>query len=135
MSNDKPAALVTGAATGIGRSAAVALARNGYDVAVNFSRSADAARITARACEAAGARALLYRADVSDDAAVRAMMAATEQEFGRLDVLINNAGTTVDVDEFQPLDGRGLQHVQRQKADAAAEVGAVSLKLRQARGE
>jgi len=98
MSNDKPAALVTGAATGIGRSAAVALAQNGYDVAVNFSRSEDAARITARACEAAGARALLYRADVSDDAAVRAMLAATEQEFGRLDVLINNAGTTVDVD-------------------------------------
>ena len=59
MSNDKPAALVTGAATGIGRSAAVALAQNGYDVAVDFSRSEDAARITARTCEAAGARAAL----------------------------------------------------------------------------
>jgi 3-oxoacyl-[acyl-carrier protein] reductase len=98
MKSEKPAALVTGAATGIGRSAAVALAKNGYDVVINFSRSKDAARITARDAEAAGARALVYRCDVSDDACVRAMVAATEKEFGRLDALINNAGTTVDVE-------------------------------------
>lgn len=97
MTSDKPAALVTGAATGIGRSAAVALAKNGYNVAVNYSRSEDAAKITAREVEAAGAKALLYRSDVSDDAAVRAMMTAVGKEFGRLDVLINNAGTTVDI--------------------------------------
>ena len=98
MKSEKPAALVTGAATGIGRSAAVVLAKNGYDVVINFSRSEDAAKITAREAEAAGARTLLYRCDVSDDACVRAMLAATEKEFGRLDVLINNAGTTVDVE-------------------------------------
>ena len=98
MSSDKPAALVTGAATGIGRSAAIALAQHGYDVVVNYSRSEDAAKITAREAEAAGARVILYRADVSDDAGVRAMLAATEKEFGRLDVMINNAGTTVDVE-------------------------------------
>ena len=98
MNSDKPAALVTGAATGIGRSAAIALAKHGYDVVVNYSRSEDAAKFTAREAEAAGARTLLYRADVSDDASVRAMLAATEKEFGRLDVLINNAGTTVDVE-------------------------------------
>jgi len=96
--NDKPGALVTGAATGIGRSAAVALARHGYDVVINYSRSEDAAKETARQTEAAGARTLLYRADVSDDTNVRAMLAATEKEFGRLDALINNAGTTVDVE-------------------------------------
>ena len=67
--------------------------KNGYDVVVNYSRSEEAAKITAGS-EAAGARAMLQRADVSDDAAVRAMLAATEKEFGRLDVLINNAGTT-----------------------------------------
>jgi 3-oxoacyl-[acyl-carrier protein] reductase len=98
MNSNKPAALVTGAATGIGRSAAIALAKHGYDVVVNYSRSEDAAKFTAREAEAAGARALLYRADVSDDASVRAMLAAAEKEFGRLDVLINNAGTTVDVE-------------------------------------
>jgi 3-oxoacyl-[acyl-carrier protein] reductase len=94
----RPAALITGAATGIGRSAAVALAKNGYDVVVNFSRSKAAAEITASACEAAGARVLLYRCDVSDDHAVSGMLAATAKEFGRLDVLVNNAGTTVDVE-------------------------------------
>ncbi|HEX2227393.1 MAG TPA: SDR family oxidoreductase [Candidatus Binatia bacterium] len=94
----KPVALVTGAATGIGRSAAIALAKNGYDIVVNFSRSEEAAKTTARECAAAGARPLLYRCDVSDDTGVRAMLAATEKEFGRLDVLVNNAGTTVDVE-------------------------------------
>lgn len=98
MHSDKPVALVTGAATGIGRAAAIALAKNGYDVVVNYSRSEDAARFTAQQAEAAGARTLIYRCDVSDDAAVRAMVAATEKEFGRLDALLNNAGTTVDVE-------------------------------------
>ena len=78
MSNEKPVALVTGSATGIGRSAAVALAKNGYDIIVNFSRSEDAAKVTARTAEAAGARTLLFRCDVSDDAGVRGMLAATE---------------------------------------------------------
>jgi 3-oxoacyl-[acyl-carrier protein] reductase len=98
MSSDRPTALVTGASTGIGRSAAIALAKNGYDVVINFSRSEDAAKITARDAHAAGAQTLLFRCDVSDDADVRAMIVAVEKEFGRLDVLINNAGTTVDVE-------------------------------------
>jgi 3-oxoacyl-[acyl-carrier protein] reductase len=97
-SSTKPVALVTGAAAGIGRSAAIALAKNGYDVVINYSRSEDAARITARDAETAGAKTLLHRCDVSDDVGVRAMLAATEKEFGRLDVLINNAGTTVNVE-------------------------------------
>jgi 3-oxoacyl-[acyl-carrier protein] reductase len=91
-------ALVTGAATGIGRSVAVALAKNAHDVVINYSKSEDAAKITARDAAAAGAKTLLYRCDVSDDAGVRAMLAATGKEFGRLDVLINNAGATVDVE-------------------------------------
>lgn len=113
MTSDKPAALVTGAASGIGRSAAVALAKNGYDVVVNYSRSEEAAKITAQQAEAAGARTLVYRCDVSDDAGVRAMVAATEKEFGRLDVLINNAGTTVDVEpkNFEEMTVEGWNRV------------------------
>jgi len=113
MTSDKPAALVTGAASGIGRSAAVALAKNGYDVVVNYSRSEEAAKITAQQAEAAGARTLLYRCDVSDDAGVHAMLAATEKEFGRLDVLINNAGTTVDVEpkNFEEMTVEGWNRV------------------------
>jgi 3-oxoacyl-[acyl-carrier protein] reductase len=104
MNSDKPAALVTGAATGIGRSAALALARNGYNVVINFSRSEEAAKTAARDVEAVGAQTLLYRCDVSDDACVRAMLKAAEKKFGRLDVLINNAGTTIEV-EPKNLDG------------------------------
>ena len=112
MNNEKPTALVTGASTGIGRRAAVALAKNGYDVVINYSRSEEAAKITAREAQAAGARALLQRCDVSDDAGVRAMVAATEKEFGRLDVLINNAGTTVDV-EPKNLEGMKIEEWNR----------------------
>jgi 3-oxoacyl-[acyl-carrier protein] reductase len=86
--------LITGAATGIGRSALLALARAGYDVALNYSSSEAAARETAADAEKLGARTLLVRCDVSDEAAVRAMLKKVEEAFGRLDVLINNAGTT-----------------------------------------
>lgn len=108
MSSKRAVGLVTGAATGIGRSVAVALAKNGYDVVVNYSRSEAAAKDTARDAEAAGARALIYHCDVSDEAGVCAMLEATKEEFGRLDVLINNAGTTVDI-EPKNLDGMKVE--------------------------
>src|SRR5579871_5793742 len=97
MTQSKPAALVTGAATGIGRAAAVALAEAGYDVAINYSRSEDAARATAAQAEAKGAKTLLVKCDVSDDGCVRRMVSAVEKEFGRLDALANNAGITSNV--------------------------------------
>jgi 3-oxoacyl-[acyl-carrier protein] reductase len=86
--------LVTGAATGIGRSAVLALARAGYDVALNYASSEKAARETASEAQKLGARTLLVRCDVSDEAGVRAMLVKVKEEFGRLDVLVNNAGTT-----------------------------------------
>ena len=107
-SSNRPVALVTGAATGIGRAAALALARAGHDVIVNYSRSEAAARETAAGAEAAGARTLLYQCDVSDDASVRAMLAACREQFGRLDVLVNNAGTTVPVPP-QDLDALSVE--------------------------
>ena len=87
-------ALVTGAATGIGRAAVLALARAGYDVAVNYSSSEKAARETAATAEKLGAQALVLKCDVSEEAGVRAMVDAIGARFGRLDVLINNAGVT-----------------------------------------
>jgi 3-oxoacyl-[acyl-carrier protein] reductase len=92
----KKSALVTGAATGIGRAAVLALARAGYDVALNYSSSEAAARETAAEAHKAGARTLLVRCDVSDEPGVRAMLAEVEKAFGRLDVLVNNAGTTAN---------------------------------------
>jgi len=90
----RKAALVTGGATGIGRSAVLALARAGFDVAVNYSSSETAARETAAEAAKLGAGTLLVRCDVSDEKGVRAMLRAVEEKFQRLDVLVNNAGTT-----------------------------------------
>jgi 3-oxoacyl-[acyl-carrier protein] reductase len=101
----RKAALVTGAATGIGRSAVLALARAGFDVALNYSSSEAAARETAAAAEKLGARTLLVRCDVSDEAGVRAMLVSVEKEFQRLDVLVNNAGTTAS---WKPKDLESL---------------------------
>ena len=90
----KRAALVTGAASGIGRTAVLALARAGYDVAINYSRSDAAAKAVSDEVKKGGAKALLLRCDVADEPGVRAMLKSVEDQFGRLDVLINNAGTT-----------------------------------------
>jgi 3-oxoacyl-[acyl-carrier protein] reductase len=89
------AALVTGAARGIGRSTALELARHGYDVAVNYSRSREAAQSVADELTALGVRSLVVQADVADEGQVAAMVSRVGDEFGRLDALVNNAGTTV----------------------------------------
>jgi 3-oxoacyl-[acyl-carrier protein] reductase len=111
-SGPKKAALVTGAATGIGRAAAVALAAAGFDVAINYSKSEAEARKTAELAQAHGARTLLHACDVSDDAGVRRMLAAVEAEFGRLDALVNNAGTTTNVPP-KDLDGLSVEEWDR----------------------
>jgi 3-oxoacyl-[acyl-carrier protein] reductase len=94
MTQDRPAALVTGSAAGIGRAAALRLARAGYDVAINYSRSEDAARKTLAELESLGGHHLALRADVSDEAAVTSLVATMSEVYGRLDALVNNAGMT-----------------------------------------
>lgn len=94
MKLEGKAAIVTGSATGIGRATALALAQRGCNVVINYTRSRTEAEETVRDVQAAGVKALLFRADVSEDAAVRRMVQACESEFGRLDVLVNAAGTT-----------------------------------------
>ncbi len=88
-------AVVTGGGTGIGRAVCLDLARAGAKaVVVNFARSqAEAERTVAEVGEV-GAEAWAYRCDVADDAACRQMVTDVVERFGRLDVLVNNAGTT-----------------------------------------
>ena len=97
-------ALVTGSATGIGRATVLALARLGAAVVVNYTKSEPEARETIAAIEELGRRALLVKADVSDDRQARALVERTVGAFGRLDVLVNNAGATTFVD-FHDLEG------------------------------
>lgn len=88
------AAIVTGGGTGVGSATARALAERGCAVLVNYSRSAAGAEKTAAACQAHGVKSLPFRCDVSLDAECRAMAGAALDAFGRIDLLVNNAGTT-----------------------------------------
>ena len=85
-------ALVTGASRGIGRGIAVALARAGADIAVNYTRDGEAAAETVAEIAALGRKAKAYQASVADEEASAAMIAAIEADFGPLSILINNAG-------------------------------------------
>ena len=83
--------LITGASRGIGRSIALRFAEEGADLMLSATNEAKLQEVKALA-EAEGARALVHAADVTDPAAVDGLMAATLAAFGRLDVLVNNAG-------------------------------------------
>ena len=85
-------ALVTGASRGIGRAVAVALARAGADVAVNYRERAEAAAEVHREVEQAGRRAAMVQADVSHSGEVRRMVSDAEQALGPIGILVNNAG-------------------------------------------
>ncbi|MBU4372030.1 MAG: SDR family NAD(P)-dependent oxidoreductase, partial [Proteobacteria bacterium] len=85
-------ALVTGSSRGIGREIAIAMAREGADILVNYSRNKDAAFDTAEKIKALGRRAIVVQADVSERSQVERLFGTAVEEFGRLDVLVNNAG-------------------------------------------
>lgn len=90
------AALVTGAGRGIGRAIAVELARHGYHILVDYAGNASAAEETVALCQAEGVDAFAVQADVSDEEAVKGLVKSALERFGRIDVLINNAGITRD---------------------------------------
>ncbi len=87
-------ALVTGAGTGVGRACAIRFAQLGFNVVINYSRSQAEAEETARLVEQQGASSLIIACDVSQEASVQHMIASTQERFGGLDVLVNNAATT-----------------------------------------
>lgn len=111
----RKAAIVTGSATGVGAATALALARRGYDVLINYSRSEAEAKLSQAACRDAGADTLLLRGDVAVDADCRQMAHAAMDRWQRLDALVNNAGITsfggatnwdaLDAETFQRIVG------------------------------
>ena len=84
--------LITGGSRGIGAATAVLAAKAGYAVAINYRDNTQAAAETANAVEAAGGEAWCVQADVAQESDIMAMFAALDARFGRLDVLVNNAG-------------------------------------------
>ena len=85
-------ALVTGSSRGIGRACAEALAKAGWAVCINCIERADLAEALCAKLRAGGADAIWVKADVADAAAVKAMVARTEKELGKVTLLVNNAG-------------------------------------------
>lgn len=90
MTQEKRVAIITGSSSGIGAATALELARRGWRVVINYSKSADKAKAVAAQC----AESIVVKADVSKDADCRRMAKAALDKWGRIDALVNNAGTT-----------------------------------------
>jgi 3-oxoacyl-[acyl-carrier protein] reductase len=101
-------ALVTGGSRGIGAAIAKRLAADGAKVAITYSQGADAANSVVKHIETAGGKGLAIKADVTDAAAMQAAVEQTVAKLGRLDVLVNNAGTAIpkpfEESTFEELD-------------------------------
>src|SRR5439155_22880509 len=108
-------ALVTGAARDVGREIALALAAEDAAVAVNYSRSEEAARELVHTIKANGGNAIAYEADVADYEAVKAMVGHVVRELGGLNILVNNAGLALRkrFAETSPADWKGQSDVCR----------------------
>ncbi|MBV7544334.1 SDR family oxidoreductase [Acidovorax sp. sic0104] len=96
MADHPKVALITGGSRGIGAATARLAARQGWAVAVNYTRDAEAARAVVASIAAAGGTAIAVQADVADEAQVLAMFRTVDEQLGRLSALVNNAGV-VDV--------------------------------------
>ncbi|MBK3748640.1 SDR family oxidoreductase [Stutzerimonas balearica] len=103
--------LITGASRGIGAATAQLAARRGYAVCLNYRQRADAAEQLAQRIRQAGGRAITVAADVADEEQVAALFAAIDREFGRLDVLVNNAGMLERQMRLEEMDAARLQRV------------------------
>ena len=96
MHLDGKTALVTGGSRGIGRAIALKLASEGAAVAINYAGNAKAAEDVKATIEAAGGKAMVVQADVSNGESVEAMVKEVVDAFGGIDILVNNAGITRD---------------------------------------
>ena len=130
-------AIVTGAGTGVGAATARLLAGRGYDVLINYSRSHDAAEAVVAACRSAGADAVAVQGDVADDAQCRRVAQAAVARWGRIDALVNSAGSTqfLPMSDLEAVDAAGFDRVVRVNALGPFQmVRAAAPSLRQARG-
>ena len=106
-------AIVTGSSSGVGAATAIKLAELGCNVVINYTKSEKEAKEVLASCEGLGVESILCRADVSQDEDCRRMVAATIDKWGRVDALVNNAGTTKFCAHYklEGLDKEDFQHI------------------------
>ncbi|MDP9174543.1 MAG: 3-ketoacyl-ACP reductase [Planctomycetota bacterium] len=92
MAKESQTALITGASRGIGRGIALALAREGFNVVINYARSVNAAQEVKQQAEAAGAKAAIIQADIASSPDRKRLAKEAWDAFGKIDLLVNNAG-------------------------------------------
>lgn len=128
-------AIVTGASNGIGRAIAERLAQDGARVVVNYGKSADKAKQVVDGIEAKGGKAVAIQADISKAADARRLVRDTIKEFGRLNILVNNAGMTMfkplietteqDFDEIFALNAKGPYFAMQESAKVMEDGGRI----------
>ena len=111
--SERKVAIVTGSATGVGAATALLLARRGYNVVVNYSKSETEALASQAACNALGVDTLLVQGDVAQDADCQAIVQATVTRWGRVDALVNNAGITsfAGAANWDAIDAQTFQNI------------------------
>ena len=133
----KKTVLITGASHGIGAAAAIGFAKAGYDVGINYFKTPDGAEETAEQVRALGARAQLYRADVSERGDCERMLRDFIADFGRIDVLVNNAGGALKMPQggFDKMPVEYWDSQIRLNLSAAAYCSRIAMQDMIARGE
>lgn len=100
MDSSNKVALVTGSSNGIGKSIALELAKNGYNVVINYNTDKESALKLQKSIHKYGGKSLVIKCDVSSEFEVKKMIDNIIQEFGKIDILINNAGIAIDNDIY-----------------------------------
>jgi 3-oxoacyl-[acyl-carrier protein] reductase len=110
---NKKVCVITGSSSGIGAASAVLFAQRGWNVCINYSRDPQPAEAVAAVCREHGAKVLVQRADVADDAQCIELAAKVQEHLARCDVLVNNAGATkfVDLKDLHGLEAADFQRI------------------------